>query len=271
MLKYIFSLSLIMCSVLLLGQDNVDVKYIKTSEGYTVFADNREPCPVSIKINMTLKNMTSTRGNNKIFVVPGYTNGYEITKLVVKDNSKSSRFDINSVTAMGDHFQKEYDHDYPYDLPYNTGNTHRVMQGYHGKLSHINSYALDFDIPAGGDILAARDGIVIDVMDRNSKSCGQPSCNKFNNYIRIYHSDGTFAEYTHIKRGSSRVQKGSVVTQGQKIASCGNVGWATGPHLHFEVFLLNMDKKVTVPTKFKLRNDLPPIELLEKERYLRDY
>jgi len=253
------------------AQDLLDIDFYEIADGYVVVADNKEPAPVSVEINLDLNNMESTEGNNKIFVIPAQTSKHEITRLKIVDQSKNSNFHINSLSGLGDHTQTHYDYEYPYDLPYDSGDTYKVMQGYNGHLSHLHQHALDFNIPAGGRILAARGGVVVQVEDRNSKSCGQPSCNKFNNYVRIYHDDGTFAEYTHIQRGSSKVEKGDRVEQGDHIAASGNVGWATGTHLHFEVFLLNMDKKVTVPTKFKISEDLPIQELVEKESYRKNY
>jgi len=253
------------------AQDLLEVDFYQIADGYVVFANNNEFAPVSVEINLDLHNMESTEGNNRIFVIPAKTQKHEITRLKIIDRQKNSNFHINSLSGLGDHTQTKYDYEYPYDLPYDSGKTYKIMQGYDGHLSHRHQRALDFNIPSGGRILAARGGIVVQVEDRNSKSCGQPRCNKFNNYVRIYHDDGTFAEYTHIKRGSSKVRKGDRVEKGQHIAACGKVGWSTGPHLHFEVFLMNMDKKVTVPTKFKIAENLPPQELVEKESYSKNY
>ena len=253
------------------GQDLLKVDFSKIKGGYVVVADNNEPVPVSVEVNLDLKNMRSTKGNNKIFVIPGNASKHEITRLKIIDPTRNSNFHINTLSGLGDHTQTNYDYEYPYSLPYDTGDTYKVMQGYNGHLSHLHQHALDFNIPMGGRILSARGGIVVKVEDRNSKSCGQPRCNKFNNYIRVYHDDGTFAEYTHIQRGSAKVRKGDRIKQGQHIASCGNVGWATGAHLHFEVFLLNMNKKKTVPTKFKISENEPLQELVEKQSYHKGY
>lgn len=266
-------LSLLFSTIILSisGQDRVKVSYKQTTEGYSVIVDNNEFCPVSIELNMTLKNMQSSNGNHKIFVIPPTVDAYEITKLSTLNPKKSSRFDINTIIALGDHIQEDYDRDFPYELPFVNDMSCRIMQGYNGSFSHKNQHALDFDIPEGGDVLAARDGVVVEVNDKNNKSCGSSSCNKFNNYVRIYHSDGTFAEYTHIKQRSAKVERGDKIKAGQKLAECGKVGWATGPHLHFEVYLLTMNSKKTVPTKFKISRDGSLAQLKEKESYRKVY
>ena len=258
-------------NTLSIGQDFVEVDFYKIADGYVVTVDNKEPIPVSVEVNIDLKNMKSTKGNNKIFVVPAKASKYEITRLKIVDKTKNSNFHINTLSGLGDHTQQNYDYEYPYSLPYDSGDTYKVVQGYNGHLSHLHQHALDFNIPDGGRILSARGGVVVHVEDRNSKSCAQPKCNKYNNFIRVYHDDGTFAEYTHIARGSARVRKGDKIEQGQHIASSGNVGWVTGAHLHFEVFLLHMDKKKTVPTKFKISENQPLQELVEKQSYYKGY
>lgn len=271
-MRYTFSvLFTLLVTAVAFSQDYLNVDFYKITDGYVIFADNHELSPVSVQVDLDLKNMKSTEGNNKIFVIPAQVTNYEITRVKIIDSRKASKFHVNTLAGLGDHTQKEYDYDYPYDLPYDSNVTHKVVQGYNGQLSHKHQHALDFNIPSGGRILAARNGVVVDVEDRNSKSCGHPKCNKYNNYVRIYHSDGTFAEYTHIKRGSAKIRKGDTVAQGQHIASSGNVGWATGAHLHFEVFLMNMDKKVTVPTKFRIAQGMPPQELIEKKSYKKNY
>jgi murein DD-endopeptidase MepM/ murein hydrolase activator NlpD len=52
----------------------------------------------------------------------------------------------------------------------------------------------------------------------------------------IYHEDGTFAEYVHLKKDGAQVSVGDMVSAGDFIAYSGNTGWSSGPHLHFMVF-----------------------------------
>lgn len=76
---------------------------------------------------------------------------------------------------------------------------------------------------AGSEVLAADSGTV--AVATYSSSYG--------NYVTIYHSNGDYTLYAHMS--SLAVSAGQSVTQGDVIGYVGSTGWATGPHLHFEI------------------------------------
>ena len=82
---------------------------------------------------------------------------------------------------------------------------------------------IDIANAIGTPIVAVMDGTVID----SGPASG------FGNWIRIKHEDGTISVYGHM--ATLDVAVGQTVTAGQKIAGMGNLGFSTGPHLHFEV------------------------------------
>ena len=51
----------------------------------------------------------------------------------------------------------------------------------------------------------------------------------------------------------------------------GNVGWSSGPHLHFASFLPAFDKWQTLETKFRINNGENVVLLMEGKEYKRDY
>ena len=258
-------------SVSAYAQDDFKLYHEETETGFIILADNDEFSPVSAKMNFRLENLNSTNGNNKVFVVPARTKRHTITDLRVIDRKKRIKLGYESVYNHGNHNQKKYDTNFKYYLPFGKGAEFWLSQGYNGKVSHQNENALDFKMPIGTKVYAARDGVVIDVEESFSKSCTTAECAKYNNFILVYHSDGTFAEYTHIKKNGAQVKTGDQIKIGQFIGYSGDVGWATGPHLHFIVFFQRLKERVTLKTKFLTGKGKQAISLIEKEKYRREY
>ncbi|CNL03838.1 M23 peptidase domain-containing protein [Mycobacterium tuberculosis] len=64
-------------------------------------------------------------------------------------------------------------------------------------------------------------------------------------WVKLRHSDGTVTLYGHIN--SALVSVGQSVMAGDQIATMGNRGNSTGPHLHFEVLLNGSERIDPVP------------------------
>lgn len=84
---------------------------------------------------------------------------------------------------------------------------------------------IDIAADSGTDILAAYDGVV--------ESTGTED--KAGNYVKLLHSDGSETLYCHCSE--IIVDDGDAVRAGDTIALVGETGWATGPHLHFEIHI----------------------------------
>lgn len=87
---------------------------------------------------------------------------------------------------------------------------------------------VDFAAPAGTPIFAAADGRVASA----GASAG------YGNLILIEHTVSgkpVATGYAHMTEASILIRAGDRVTAGQQIASVGSTGYATGPHLHFEL------------------------------------
>jgi murein DD-endopeptidase MepM/ murein hydrolase activator NlpD len=139
---------------------------------------------------------------------------------------------------------------YIYELPYKPGTSHKVIQGYGGLLSHSHEAALDFKMPVGTEIYAARDGDIYRYKDDSNK--GGLFVNKhMANFIIIRHSDGSFGCYWHLKQNGVLVTSGHV-HRGQLIGYSGNTGFTLQPHLHFSVKRrLSYDVDSYIQTKFQ--------------------
>ncbi len=81
------------------------------------------------------------------------------------------------------------------------------------------------DIGAGaGTNVTAADGGTVSVATYSSS---------YGNYVMIYHTDGTSTLYAHMS--ALAVSQGQTVNKGDVLGYVGDTGWASGPHLHFEV------------------------------------
>jgi murein DD-endopeptidase MepM/ murein hydrolase activator NlpD len=148
-----------------------------------------------------------------------------------------------------------------YRLPYSVGTRYTVSQTYPESLTHLtrdSMYAVDFAMPVGTNVVAARDGIVFDVASTNFR--GGPDADRYAdlaNLVRVLHDDGTFAVYAHLNWNTIRVRPGDRVSAGQYIADSGNTGFSTGPHLHFAV-QRNLGMRVeSIPVTFRGSNAAP--------------
>ncbi|GAA4107958.1 hypothetical protein GCM10022393_03600 [Aquimarina addita] len=260
-----------MLSVYTFAQENFKVYYEEIENGYAILADNGEYSPVSMEITFETENLASNIGDQKILVIPAQTDKFHIADLSILNKRKGIKIGYSIRYNHGNHLQKKYDKEYAYHLPFKKGETFTVTQGYNGAISHKDEYALDFRMPIGTEIYASRDGVVVLIEEGYNKTCTSADCAKFNNYILIHHSDGTFAEYTHLKKNGSIVKPGDHIQQGQLIGYSGNVGWSTGPHLHFIVFIQRLKTRETLPTKFLIGNIEGPIQLQEKVAYTKGY
>ena len=143
---------------------------------------------------------------------------------------------------------------YRYRVPYAVATSHRVTQTYPVGITHLTPdsyYAVDFDMPVGTNVFAARDGVVFAV-SRNNFVGGDDAEAYLDaaNIVRIMHDDGSHAIYAHLNWNSIRVRTGDRVQRGQHIADSGNTGYSTGPHLHFAVLINEDSNAVSVPIGF---------------------
>lgn len=104
-----------------------------------------------------------------------------------------------------------------------------ISAGFDGYPGHGG---IDYAVPEGTPVHAARDGVV-KIAGANHPWMGWQG----GNAVLIQHPDGMHTGYAHLSR--IIVSVGQQVSQGQVIGYSGSTGLVTGPHLHFEMLPAN--------------------------------
>ncbi len=220
------------------------------------YVQNDEYCEVTMTFEMGLINM---KGNLQFPYTATFPPRQKIEAFEISPVNRDAKWEYSYTNyyKLGSNCA-QHDDSYIYQLPYAPGNRFKVTQGYNGKFSHTgsNQYAIDWDMPEGTLVHAARGGIVVRVKDDSDKGGGSIDYDRYNNYVLIRHEDGTLGHYCHLQKGGCLVKVGQMVSAGDVIAHSGNTGFSSGPHLHFCVFKTkNGRARVSIPVKFRTNQE----------------
>lgn len=112
----------------------------------------------------------------------------------------------------------------------------------------------DFRAPWGATVFAAADGVV----DYAGLGTG------FGKYIRIKHGPDCVTLYAHLSSIDPKIRKGVEVKHGEVIGKVGQTGLATGPHLHYELKIDNVQMN-PMTAKLPEHRTLTPYQLAQME------
>jgi len=104
-------------------------------------------------------------------------------------------------------------------------------------------YGLDFRASIGTQVMAMADGVVMGTGDTDTACKGA----SYGKWVFIKYNNGLSSTYGHLSLIS--INKGDKVKEGEVVASSGNTGSSTGPHLHVSVYASDGVKVDTVPSK----------------------
>ena len=124
-----------------------------------------------------------------------------------------------------------------YRLPFPEAASYPVRQSFDGRYGHSEAatFAVDFDMPIGTPVAAARGGSVVAVVEAHPNAEPRKPQPGNENYVVVDHGDQTFGRYYHLDQNGAEVVMGETVVAGQLIGRSGNSGATFGPHLHFDV------------------------------------
>ena len=220
------------------------------TEGVDFSIRNSLPTPIGVRLTLSdLDNVEPSPAPDALVVV-GASASQAVARLAVQNPARPYRYRFAWHFWLGDP-KARHDDGARYRMPFGGDAPRELSQGPNGKFSHRGEYAFDFPMPIGTPVLAAREGIVVRVVDRYERGAARRSLIDEANVVVVAHSDGTFARYTHLKRGAV-VEVGQRVSAGEPLGRSGNTGFSARPHLHFEVYGAGADgKPVTLPIRFE--------------------
>ena len=186
-------------------------------------------------------------------------------------NIKKVKIDRQAIAQLG------------YKLPFSFDKV-EISQGYNGPYSHFptergfntlydNRYCIDFKLPFGTPILAAKSGRIFGIVDYFSDYYEglklERGIKSSPNFIILKHKNGFNTLYSHLEKGSAEVMEKQEVMKGQVIAKTGRSGWiGPTPHLHFSV-VEDSKSRLSFPVIFD--DYKGPLEHSSIENYLKPH
>lgn len=160
-------------------------------------------------------------------VITGSVDGMQVVTVAPASNSAIHAEEITKAAAFA---QERAEREARLARPQFAMPTRGVWTSGFGYRWGVLHGGIDIANSIGTPIMAAADGVVIDT----GPTAG------YGAWVKLKHSDGTVTLYGHIN--SWLVSVGDRVMAGDQIATMGNRGNSTGPHLHFEVLLGGTDR-----------------------------
>lgn len=228
--------------------------------GYQALADNRLAGPVEVRLRLVHgRNFRAEPALPARAVVPARSS-VVVATLAVVDPSSGADFELDMDAERGDPRARPRDVEYLLPLP---DVPLRIEQGFGGSFSHAdaqNRHAIDFAAPIGSRVVAARDGVVMEVeSDFARAGLDRERFGGRANLVRLLHDDGAMSVYAHLRSDGVLVRLGQRVRAGEVIGLSGNTGFATGPHLHFAVQANRGMRLESIP--FRMRGPQGPLRL----------
>ena len=249
-------------------QSPVNYRNVDRGGGSDIYISNRLGCDMTVTLEFSEQNnviadppFPCTR------TIPGHQE--VLVSRVRQAGAGPWNFRYNYFWNYGSVYA-QHDDSVVYSLPYASGSSMKINQGYHGKLSHTgdDEYAIDFSFASGTGVLAAREGVVVSVEERYSKGGATQYFRNRVNSVRVRHSDGTIGEYDHFRLQGVEVEEGQRVNRGDLIGYSGATGFVTGAHLHFCVYsAYDGHRRHSYPIRFMVAGSPVPVELQQGAVY----
>ena len=213
-LQRYFCLLLFGLPLLVYAQSNktVTVSYERSAKGeVTFYSETQSHTPYTVSMTFSrLSNTTSTEGEIYDAVIH-----YGKTRLLTLRPSTENvpiGFSYRYTYRKGNNRLKA-DTNFVYLFPLAPGKVVRVnrmvsLEKFFGKEGEKRITGLGFSTTAGDTIFASRGGLVTEVVDNAASTSENTSFHATENYLEVFHKDGTFARYKLFQNGGIFVSPG---------------------------------------------------------------
>lgn len=255
----LFCLSLFCCMPVFASNELVKIEAVRKISSHTIVASNMSRMPVTVTLQLSsFSNLSSSR-NWPIQAQLAGGQTMELVEVSAANKQFGYTFYYTSQIVQGNP-RARHDPNVSYRIPFTADQGYQILQSSDGPIfSHTTvatRYAVDINMPLGTTVVAARAGVVVEVVSQFSDNGkAEPDYIDKANYVRVLHDDGTWADYFHLMQNSVKVQPGQHVDIGTALALSGNSGYSTTPHLHFHVQVNQNGTIVSLPFQYRNAHD----------------
>jgi murein DD-endopeptidase MepM/ murein hydrolase activator NlpD len=253
MRRYLFFLLIFLSSLLFAQKEYLSIYSEKgDDDSIILYAANSHIIPLWAKLTIeTLRGYELTDTNPYAFVINEGLQRQYVTTMKRQKNAQYFQYSLKYQYALGVPGDARHDDDFLYSFPFEHGTKKRLSQSFGGKFTHYgnNEYGLDFEMEIGTPVMAARNGLVIEIKEDSERGGIAASYSGDANYILIKHDDGSYGNYVHLKKNGALVNVGAWVQTGEWIGLSGNTGVSSGPHLHFDVRIPSENGMQSIPIR----------------------
>ncbi|MBS7456376.1 M23 family metallopeptidase [Coralloluteibacterium stylophorae] len=210
------------------------LRTVQNGRQFDVLVRNRTAGPLEVEVAFVEAENMRSLPDLPTRAVLGAHEERLVARLAVRDARLPARHRMAARSAPGDPAATAADVDYLQPF----AGSAAVAQGWFGGFSHATGesrYAVDFALPPGTPVLAARAGTVMQVESGFVEGGTDPALARRANVVRVLHEDGSMALYAHLAADGIAVGAGQHVEAGDVLALSGDTGFSSGPHLHFAV------------------------------------
>jgi len=227
---------------------------VATGTGYALYMHNANAYSVTSVVRFGVLQNLDLHGSRNVSLELE-SNGEALVGELVPSGHGKTQMEFSISMAMG-WASARHDDSVDYRVPFTEGREVIVSQGFNGSVTHKgrSRYAVDFAVPEGTPICAARSGKVVATEQKYTEGAFDESYLSKANYVLIEHDDKTYSQYAHLRHNGVSVSVGDRVSAGTLIGYSGNTGYSRGPHLHFEVLKSVQQGKSamqSIPFRFK--------------------